>query len=101
MEAGSDTQMLIELLDETAALLRKHRETFWAQQLQRDAEGLRQYPLGANGLLSHFGGMGSFTDLMLCRRNGHSGTDAELAAADRELDRLRARMHDLARHQAR
>lgn len=82
---------LIQLLMTCEALLRSVRETFWAERIQtvleRGGTSLDLYSL--KEILSWYGGMGSFNDLMISEYNDHlvKGKDEEKLNDD--LNRLR------------
>ncbi len=65
---------LIQLLGDCEALLRDAGEDFWAGKIRRLSLD-REEPLPAHRVeevLSWFGGMGSFNDLILSQYNGHA-----------------------------
>jgi hypothetical protein len=82
---------LIQLLMTCEALLRSVGETFWADKIQavlkRGGNSLDLYLL--EEILSWYGGMGSFNDLMISEYNDHlvEGKDEEKLNDD--LNRLR------------
>lgn len=49
---------------------------------------------GLDRLLSGYGGMGSFNDLVIHPVNGHSAGDADVDAINSELARLRSEMYE-------
>jgi Domain of unknown function (DUF6966) len=83
-------QKLLDSLDETVALLRRHAEQHWADWLAADrariAEGDR-YAL--DHLFSAFGGMGSLNDLVLQGPDPAHSFDDELRSANDRLWDLR------------
>jgi len=93
---GPKTRALAGTLDELASLLRRHGELHWASWLERDAGLLRGGDFsGITDLLSAYGGMGSFNDLLLCSQHGHrmDGRDADRVNAS--LAELRSRAWNL------
>jgi hypothetical protein len=83
-------QKLLDSLDETVALLRRHAERHWVNWLEADrariAEG-DHYAL--DHLLSAFGGMGSLNDLVLQSADPARSFDDELRADNDRLWDLR------------
>ena len=83
-------QKLLAALDQAVALLEQHSEQHWAAWLATDrariAEGDR-YAL--DNLLLAFGGMGSFNDLVLQRRDQKVPFDDAQLAANRRLREYR------------
>jgi hypothetical protein len=66
---GPKTKLLIETLEELTSLLRARGETHWVIWLESDLQRLRASDLyGVTHLLSAYGGMGSFNDLVLDAR---------------------------------
>lgn len=95
---GPLTLELIENLSETAALLRRCGEKHWSSWLERDAERLRRCDSeGIRHVLSAFGGMGSFNDLLLHPMNGDSIAESEVEALNKLLDERRGRIYSLAK----
>ena len=91
------TVNLIETLGALASFLRRHGETHWASWLESDVERLRAGDLGGvTHFLSAYGGMGSFTDLVLHPANGHRVEIADVARVDAALSDLRSRAWRLA-----
>jgi hypothetical protein len=89
-DASADIARLCVLLDEAVAVLSPHGETQWSTWLSTCARELRaQDAHGLDRLLSGFGGMGSFNDLLVLRVNGHIVDQAHEDAVNRRLDELR------------
>lgn len=88
---------LIDTLAELASLLRRHGETHWAAWLESDLDRLRAADFeGVTHFLSAYGGMGSFTDLILHPANGHRVAIADVDDVDAALTALRSRAWRLA-----
>jgi len=89
---------LATILVEITALLERHGETYWREWLAGDAQLIRQDDVtGLEHLLSAYGGMGSFTDLVLSPLNGHKITQAEGESVNDRLHALASRAYDIAR----
>ena len=97
---GPKTKELIQDLHKTILVLDKAKEAHWKTWMQ-EAVGLIESSdfRGVEKLLSSYGGMGSFNDLVL---GGHINlfrnvvNSKEDIALNNELDILRERMHVLA-----
>ncbi|UIN29340.1 DUF6966 domain-containing protein [Microbacterium binotii] len=83
---------LEQSLRELNTLLASVGETFWAQWAARAADRIAAGgdPGDVRGV---FGGMGSFSDLIIHPANGHAITDDQVAAVNRRLDELRQRIY--------
>jgi len=83
---------LEQSLRDLHALLSSVSETFWAQWAARAADRIAAGgdPGDVRGV---FGGMGSFSDLIIHPANGHAITDDQVAAVNRQLDDLRQRIY--------
>lgn len=87
-------ERLRSTLAEAAALLRSHGEEHWTAWLQRCLLSLGAYDAQAiDSILSAFGGMGSFNDLVVCASNGHTISKAEESLVNTRLDDLGSRIH--------
>src|SRR4051812_41032599 len=63
-------------LGDAVSLLRGVQENFWADWLEKDADRIKNGDReGVDHLLSAFGGMGSFNDLIISPANGHKVKD--------------------------
>lgn len=83
---------LREAMVRAADLLDGVGEQFWANRIRAAGTGA----LDPAEILSWFGGMGSFNDLLIAQVNGHRvPSDGENAVNDR-LSELRIRMYRLA-----
>ncbi|CAM3100649.1 hypothetical protein BZK31_13295 [Pseudomonas floridensis] len=73
---GVKTEELIDVLDELAALLESDGDTHWSAWMRKARARLLDSDLsGADYLLSAYGGMGSFNDVVL----GQTYTNGVLA----------------------
>lgn len=87
-------QALIQVLEETIALLRRCGESQWAGLLESDLALMEAGDgYGLERLLRRFGGMGSFTDLWLDETNGHRVPVDETVSVNEQLSRLRSLMY--------
>ena len=86
---------LIQLLITCEALLRKVGEDFWADKLlliiQRSSSGLDMKLL--EGVISFYGGMGSFNDLIISHHNDHVVMEKEEDRLNDELAKLRSEIY--------
>lgn len=90
-------EQLLDLLSEAETLLRRYGEEHWASWLHRDANLLRSGDgFGLEHLMTAFGGMGSFNDLMLHPLNGHRIREDETRAVNDRLDQLRSGIFSVA-----
>jgi hypothetical protein len=89
-------QELRRTLEETLALLQAVGETVWSAKI---GAALRT-SIDPDGLITWFGGMGSFSDVLLAPANGHRMSPGEETMLNDKLDTLRARIHDLVRRDA-
>lgn len=88
---------LIAVLAEAASLLENAKETFWSKWLRESLNMIRQRNFqGVERLLSGFGGMGSFNDLVIHPINGHEIPEMEIPKVNDRLARLRSKLYDLA-----
>ena len=94
---NNETQKLIDLLEETANLLRSHGVDYWADWLSRDMARLKDGDCySVEHLLSAYGGMGSFTDVFICPENGDRIQKNEVIRVNRRLDELRGAIYGVA-----
>lgn len=86
---------LIQLLISCEALLRSVGETFWSGKIQsalkKGGNSIDIYLL--EEILSWYGGMGSFNDLIISRYNDHLVADKDEENLNDELNRLRSQMY--------
>ncbi|MGN6827207.1 DUF6966 domain-containing protein [Paucibacter sp. M5-1] len=86
---------LVDMLDEAAALLRKHRDDHRASWMERDAQLIRSLDFyGVQHLLQAFGGMGSLNDVTFTQPN-IDGRVVGLVDDDR-ISALRQKIYELA-----
>lgn len=89
---------LLATLDELVALLRKHGELHWSAWLAADLKRLRAGDTEAlDNLRMAYGGMGSFSDLILSPANGHRIEKKEADAVNARLQKLASSAWELAR----
>ena len=84
------TDKLVKALCEAAQLLRDVDATFWSERLARVAA--RGEQLDGNDIvkiLSWFGGMGSFDDVIISPINDHRVTPAQEPLVNAKLEALR------------
>jgi hypothetical protein len=94
---GAKTKSLIETLTELSSLLRQHDEQHWASWIDSDLRRIGSGDLnGVTHLLSAYGGMGSFNDLVLHPANGHRVDTASIVRVNDALSLLRSRAWILA-----
>lgn len=79
-----------ELLKSTKLFLLKHEELYWAGKCDTVLRKKElSYDSALSELASWFGGMGSFSDLVLHELNGHRVADEEYRAVNDKLTALR------------
>lgn len=94
---GPKTRSLITALDELSTLLASHGENHWSSWLASDLSRIRAGDFaGITHLLSAYGGMGSFNDLVLHAANGHVIDEGDVARVNTMLSSLRNRAWSLA-----
>jgi hypothetical protein len=85
----STNSSIPSLLDRISELLNQNGESDWGSSFQRLKAEYGSNPHGACGkILSVYGGMGSFNDIIL-----HSPNGIPLSAENDELDRLRSELY--------
>jgi hypothetical protein len=85
-------------LEEIVQLLRTHGEQHWRAWISRALGLIRAGDFyGVELFLSAYGGMGSFTGLVLCPEKGHTITNSEVGSAHDALRQLSSNAWDLAR----
>jgi hypothetical protein len=89
---------LLATLDELVVLLRKHGELHWSAWLAADLKRLRAGDMEAlENLRLAYGGMGSFSDLILSPANGHRIEKKEVESVNARLQKLASAAWELAR----
>ncbi|HEY1692702.1 MAG TPA: hypothetical protein VGG39_11105 [Polyangiaceae bacterium] len=87
-----DERDLGEALKETLALLDGVRETFWASKIRG---ALQSGDL--DEILSWYGGMGSFNDLLIATANGHQVSREQEPAKNAQLRQLQTQIYERTR----
>ena len=88
---------LLSLLNQTIELLDRCGETHWSRWLDIARKRIENRDFsGITYLLSAYGGMGSFNDLLIHPLNGHKIDDDAVPAVNDKLDTLRGRMFEVA-----
>jgi hypothetical protein len=97
-----ELEYLSQLLDEASELLSAHGAMQWADWLSKDARLIRSSDFyGIEHLLSAFGGMGSFNDVVLCSASDGGNPARMLIAENDQLSVLRTSIYDTAKKLAR
>lgn len=88
-------ESLIQLLISCGSLLQSVGESFWADKIQavvrKGKNNIDIYSL--KEILSWYGGMGSFNDLMLSEYNDHLIDAKDEEKLNNELNRLRSQIY--------
>jgi len=96
---GPKTKELLSILDQIIQLLQEDGETHWVNRISeyRDRISDSDY-FGVEDLLSDYGGMGSFTDLVLGQvfENGNHTWKANSNQSNKNLRELQSRAFKLA-----
>lgn len=96
---GPETELLCERLRDTSTLLRSAGESHWARWMETSLRRIEKGDFsGVEHLLSAFGGMGSFNDLILMSTNGHSVTGDNQRDFNDRLDDLRVQLYTIAQN---
>lgn len=88
---------LKSLLQNCEHLLRNVGESFWAEHIRRILENpdIDLAPQHVEQILSWYGGMGSFNDLMISPRKGHIiPHDSSVDQLNTELNSLRSAIYE-------
>jgi hypothetical protein len=94
---ADEVDKLMERLSETITFLRKYKENSWADWLQQDHDWIAQRNFrGVQHLLNAFGGMGSFSDLLIHPANGHELQEDEVVPVNKRLNALCGELYELA-----
>lgn len=97
-----ELEYLSQLLDEASELLSAYGATQWSDWLREDARLIRVSNFyGIEHLLTAFGGMGSFNDVVLCSTGVVGNLSQMLNAENDRLSELRTLIYDIARKLAR
>lgn len=92
-----EIETLATLLDEAEALLRTYEHFQWADWLSKDARRIRNLDFyGVEHLLSAYGGMGSFNDIILHTTTQDDKHLTETHVEER-FDMLRSQIYSLAK----
>jgi HAD superfamily hydrolase (TIGR01509 family) len=84
-------QRVLQNLSSVVDVLQRIESELWLEWMRLDALRIESGdPGGVTHLLSAFGGMGSFNDLVVDPRNGHPVTDLEAKRLDEQLCILRS-----------
>lgn len=88
---------LMTVLAETASLLENTKEVFWLKWIRENLNMIQQQNFrGTERLLSGFGGMGSFNNLVIYTINGHEIQEKDIPKINERLASLRLKLYDLA-----
>ena len=93
MSTALKAQALRALLEDTRMLLDSVAESFWSSKVRRALGAI----IDPAEVLSWYGGMGSFNDLLIAEINGHRVRREQEAALNNRLDNLRRRIYEVAR----
>lgn len=95
---NSEVERLASMLDEAAVLLYAAGLESWGEWFERDADRIRSLDFfGVEHVLSAFGGMGSFNDVVLMSRSEDASPGRVLHAENERLDVLRTSIYELAK----
>ena len=88
---------LVQTLESIVEVLRRYGENKWAARLEEDLFFIRKRDAyGAKRFRTHFGGMGSLQDLIVCPENGHAIAPENVANVNGELTTLLSKAYELA-----
>ena len=91
IEGHSETETLRALLDEAVHLLDEHDERHWSEALRKHLVRVDDRDEGAvSAVLGMYGGMGSFSDLVIHPVNGHRIATEEVGQVNDRLSALRS-----------
>lgn len=93
MFGESKVQQLQEALEAARDLLRSVGEDWWSSKID---DACQKAYMDPGQVLSWFGGMGSFNDVLICPENGYQVDPTKARELDAQLSRLRGRIHALA-----
>lgn len=95
---GPKTNELIEVLDQLTSLLESVGEKHWRKWVSQASRRLSNSDYsGIEYLLSAYGGMGSFNDLVICQKKSHSTLQSTewYQEKDNQLNSLRSTAWEL------
>lgn len=84
---------LSELLSECSVLLKSVGEEWWSAEMDRIL-ACSDPVLSAQKVLDLYGGMGSFSDLMLCAINGHNVAPENEDKINTQLSNFRSKIYE-------
>ena len=96
---GAKSKELIVVLEDLISLLESDDETHWSNWLSKSKSRIEGSDfLGIELLLSAYGGMGSFNDLVICQliNNGKVEFTKGYTEKNEELSKLRSKAWELA-----
>ena len=88
-----EASRLHELLIQCMNLLRSVDEAFWSGRIESMLEQDNTLFI-ARSILAWYGGMGSFSDLMICRMNGHNVKPEDESQINERLSALRTEIYE-------
>jgi hypothetical protein len=89
---SSTAEALTKALVEVLVLLDGVSEEFWSEKILAAS----REPVDVSEVLSWYGGMGSFNDLMIAAANGHTVAREAESLVNNRLDELRRSIYELA-----
>jgi len=89
---SSVNAQLVTVLDEIVALLEEYDEEHWARLMRESRQAVANGSGGFRSVLSRYGGMGSFNDLIIAQHL----TGEDMARPNDRLYALRSQAYDLA-----
>ena len=92
MSTDSREAALRLLLKQASLLLNEVEEPFWSSRIDKALVSV-----DAHEVLSWFGGMGSFNDLVIANVNGHRVKPSQEPQVNARLDALRSQLYQLAK----
>lgn len=93
MSCTLQSQAMRQVLQKMLELLDGVQESFWSARIRA---ALGEAVVDPQEVLSWYGGMGSFNDLMIARINGHQVPPGREQSINHELEHLRRRVFELA-----
>ncbi len=85
----------MQLLNNCETLLRSVGEVFWAKKIESTLKKYDQYSDGYmfEEVISWYGGMGSFNDLIISVHNGHNLDGRDEYGLNDELHKIRSKIY--------